>query len=93
MSYRPLVCRAGSVPSGIVSASGWRCLKLEGPFDFDVTGLVASFSDALARAGISIVVVCTYDTDYLLVRDKDLDRALSALDEGGYANRTPGESR
>ena len=79
-----IVCPDSSVPPGTVSASGWRALKLEGPFDFSVTGLVASFSGALAEAGISLMVVCTYDTDYLLVRGLDLDRTIAALEAGGY---------
>jgi len=79
-----VVCPESSVPGGIQAAGGWRCLKLEGPFDFSTTGLVAGFSTALARAGISLMVVCTYDTDYLLVRRADLDRAIAALEKDGF---------
>ena len=79
-----VICPEPAVPAGVVCAAGWRCLKLEGPFDFSVTGLVASFSALLAGAGISLMVVCTYDTDYLLVRSHDLDRAIATLEAGGY---------
>ena len=79
-----VICPEAAVPAGIRAAGGWRCLKLEGPFDFSVTGLVASFSTALARAGISLMVVCTYDTDYLLVRGPDLDRAIASLERDGF---------
>ncbi len=79
-----VICPEAAVPAGISTATGWRCLKLEGPFDFSVTGLVASFSTALARAGISLMVVCTYDTDYLLVRGPDLDRAIASLERDGF---------
>jgi hypothetical protein len=82
-----VVCPEGWVPAGVVAAPGWRCLKLEGPFDFSVTGLVASFSTALARDGISLMVICTYDTDYLLVRHTDLDRAIVSLENQGYRIR------
>ena len=82
-----VVCPEPAVPDGVQAASGWRCLKLEGPFDFSVSGLVASFSTALARAGISLMVVCTYDTDYLMVRRADLDRAIASLEENGYRIR------
>jgi len=75
------------VPEGVRAAAGWRCLKLEGPFDFSETGLVASFSTALARAGISLMAVCTYDTDYLLVRQNDLDRTIASLEENHYRVR------
>jgi len=79
-----VVCPESSVPGGVQAAGGWRCLKLEGPFDFSVTGLVAAFSTALARAGISLMVLCTYDTDYLLVRGPDLDRAITSLESDGF---------
>ena len=79
-----VVCPESSVPGGVQAARGWRCLKLEGPFDFSVTGLVAAFSTALARAGISLMVICTYDTDYLLVRGPDLDRAIASLERDGF---------
>jgi hypothetical protein len=82
-----VICPEPAVPAGVVSAAGWRCLKLEGPFDVSVTGLVASFSSLLAGAGISLMVVCTYDTDYLLVRSHDLDRAIATLEAGGYRIR------
>jgi len=82
-----VVCSESAVPGGVQAALGWRCLKLEGPFDFSVTGLVASFSTSLARAGISLMAVCTYDTDYLLVRLADLDRAIASLEENGYRIR------
>jgi uncharacterized protein len=78
-----VICPESAVPAGVVAAPGWRCLKLEGPFDFSVTGLVASFSSALAGDGISLMVVCTYDTDYLLVRSPDLDRAIASLERSG----------
>jgi uncharacterized protein len=82
-----IICPEAAVPDGL-AAAGWRCLKLEGPFDFSVTGLVASFSTALARAGISLLVVCTYDTDYLLVRGRDLDRAIECLEKDGHSIRS-----
>ena len=75
------------VPEGIQAAGGWRCLKLEGPFDFSVTGLVSSFSSALARHGMPLMVVCTYDTDYLLVRGGVLDRTIAALESNGFRIR------
>jgi uncharacterized protein len=82
-----VVCDESAVPGGVGAARGWRCLKLEGPFDFSVTGLVASFASALADDGISLMLVCTYDTDYLLVRSPDLDRAIASLERSGYSIR------
>jgi len=63
---------------------GWRCLKLHGPLDFSLTGILAALATPLAEAGISIFAISTYDTDYILVRDKDLARARSVLAECGH---------
>ena len=82
-----VICDEAAVPGDVVAARGWRCLKLEGSFDFSVTGLVASFAGALADDGISLMVVCTYDTDYLLVRSPDLDRTIASLERSGHRVR------
>jgi hypothetical protein len=71
------------VPSGWKAEKGWRCLKVLGPLDFSITGIIASLSTPLARAGIPILTISTYDTDYLLVRSGDVDRAKEVLSEHG----------
>jgi hypothetical protein len=71
------------VPSGWKAEKGWRCLKVLGPLDFSITGIIASLSTPLARAGIPIFTISTYDTDYLLVRSGDVDRAKEVLAEHG----------
>ncbi|NIO12166.1 MAG: ACT domain-containing protein [Deltaproteobacteria bacterium] len=63
---------------------GWRCLKVLGPLDFSITGIIASLSTALAEAGVSILAISTYDTDFLLVRSGDVDRAKEAITEHGH---------
>ena len=82
-----IICHSAAVPEGVAAAPGWRCLKLEGPFDFSETGLIASFSTALAHSGISLMAVCTYDTDYLLVRQADLEKAIATLETSEYRIR------
>ena len=72
------------VPSGWKAEKGWRCLKVLGPLDFSITGIIASLSTPLARAGIPIFTISTYDTDYLLVRSGDVDRAKEVLSEHGF---------
>ena len=76
-----------SIPSGIRAERGWSCLKVEGPLDFGLTGILAGISSILAENGVSIFAVSTYDTDYILVRETDLVRAVRALIEGGYEIR------
>jgi hypothetical protein len=62
---------------------GWSCLKLEGPLDLGMVGVLAGISRALADAGVSIFCVSTFDTDYVLLRSVDLERGLAALRAGG----------
>jgi hypothetical protein len=67
-----------------------------GPLDFALTGVLASLSAPLAAAGVSLFVVSTYDTDYVLVRETDLERAREALQTAGHqvdAGPGAGETR
>ncbi len=80
-----IVCPLGRVPDDVRRESGWRCLKVEGPLDFALTGILASLAVPLAQAGISIFAISTYDTDYLLV--KDLDGAVATLTGEGHLIR------
>ncbi len=79
-----LVLPQESVPDGCRAEEGWRCLQVLGPLDFDLTGVLASLAAPLARAGISIFTISTFDTDYLLVREAELDSAKRALTKGGH---------
>ncbi len=63
---------------------GWRCLKLEGPLDLDLTGVLASVLLPLAQARVTIFAIATYDTDYVLVREDQRERATAALREAGH---------
>jgi len=79
-----VVSLASSVPTEVKSEKNWTCLKLLGPFSFQETGILASFLDPCAPAGIPIFAVSTFDTDYVLVKDVDKDRALKALIAAGH---------
>ena len=63
---------------------GWRCLKVLGPLDFGLTGVLAAIAVPLAEAGVPIFALSTYDTDYVLVKGEDLDRAKEALRACGH---------
>jgi hypothetical protein len=78
-----IICPQHQVPGGIVAEMGWRCLKLNGPFDLDEPGVLASVVTPLADAGLSVFAVATYDTDYLLVQK--LDPAIAALEKAAYS--------
>lgn len=79
-----LVLPESRAPHGARSERGWRCLKVSGPIDFDLTGVLESIAAPLAVAGVSIFALSTYDTDYVLVRDGVLDRAREALEAAGH---------
>jgi uncharacterized protein len=79
-----VVCPEGRVPAGAQVEAGWRCLKVEGPLDFGLTGVLAALAVPLAEAGVSIFAVSTYDTDYLLVKAEALERAVAALEAAGH---------
>jgi hypothetical protein len=79
-----LVCRQGSVPKEVRHEPGWRCVRVAGTMDFSMIGVVASLVTPLAEAEISVFVVSTFDTDYLLVRDRDWERAAAALHAAGH---------
>ena len=79
-----LVCAENSVPKAIQAARGWRAIKVSGPLDFSLVGILAGIAAPLAEAGISIFAVSTFDTDYVLVRAGDVSRAVATLKEAGY---------
>ena len=79
-----VVCREEAVPKDVRCEKGWRALRLEGPFEFSEVGVLASVAAPLAEADVSIFAVSTFDTDYVLVRDEQLDPAAGALRERGH---------
>jgi hypothetical protein len=74
-----IVCHEDSIPSEIKCERDWRILKIEGPLDFSLIGILASISTILAQKGISIFAISTYDTDYILIKNKDIDNAVESL--------------
>ena len=81
------VCEEGLIGQeheGLRVEGGWVALKLEGPFPFEMTGVLASFVEPLAKAGIPIFAISTFDTDYVLVKQEDLERAGTALQAAGH---------
>ncbi|NSW52810.1 MAG: ACT domain-containing protein [Anaerolineae bacterium] len=68
-----------AVPMNAQVESGWRMLRVAGTLDFALTGILAGLSSILARAGVSIFALSTFDTDYLLIRQQQLDTAMHAL--------------
>ena len=83
-----VVCAEAHVPEHVSAARGWRCLRAEGPFPLDAVGIAASFVTPLAAAKVSVFVIATYDTDYLLLDGGQLPRALHVLQQAGHNVRS-----
>ena len=78
-----IVCPQINVPRGIICNQGWSCLKVKGPLDLSLTGIISSIAATLEKENISLFSISTYDTDYILVKEKDLEKAILALTEAG----------
>lgn len=79
-----IICPTSVVPDVAGSELRWSLFKIEGPFSFAAVGVLASFGTPLANAGISIMAVSTYDTDYILVRSADEAAARQTLVLAGH---------
>ena len=79
-----VVCAQAALPAGVRAAPGWRALKLVGPFDLSAVGVLVSVAAPLAEAGISILPLGTFDTDYVLVAESQLQAALEVLEGAGH---------
>ncbi len=80
-----LVCRTEDVPASAAARDdGWRGFRIRGMLDFSLIGILAKISAVLAESRIGIFAVSTYNTDYILVKEENLDRAAEALIRAGY---------
>ena len=79
-----IVLPEGLVLSGTRQEPGWSCIKVLGPLDFGLTGILAGISKVLAAEGVTIFAISTFDTDYILIKQEALDRARRALETAGY---------
>jgi len=77
------------VPADVKHDRGWRCLRLSGSLDLDLTGVLASVLQPLAAAQVSIFAIATFDTDYVLVRAAQLEQAVAALRRAGHDVEQP----
>jgi hypothetical protein len=74
-----IICPQDLVPDHIKVEKDWRALKIQGPLPFTMTGVLTSILNPLAKNQISILAISTFDTDYVLVKEKDLPKAVGIL--------------
>jgi hypothetical protein len=79
-----IVCPEKGIPAHIEYDGSWKCIRVEGVFDFEAIGVIASLSGALSQSGISIYVVTSYITDYFLIKRKHIEKAIWALEQQGH---------
>lgn len=80
-----LVCESAFTPSNIIiSEPGWNALRITGILDFGMIGVIAKISNILAEANISIFVISTYNTDYILLKKTSFNECLQLLKDNGY---------
>ena len=73
-----------AVPTGVPCERDYRALRVRGPLPLNLVGIVAAIADPLAAAGLSIFAISTFDTDYVLVKARELEEALQVLRQAGH---------
>lgn len=79
-----VVCGEKYIPMDVKCERDWRALKVLGPLDFSLVGILSKISTVLANESVSIFAISTYDTDYILVKSKDIEKAVSSLEKENY---------
>lgn len=80
-----LVCETKDTPAHTTECDpGWKGFRVQGTLDFSLIGILSELSTLLAREKIGIFAVSTYDTDYILVKEENFQRALAALEKAGH---------
>ena len=81
-----ILCPSLNVPGDLDAKKeeGWRGLKLKGPFEFTEMGILASVLNPLAAAGVPILAISTFDTDYVFVKQENLEKAAQTLTTAGH---------
>ena len=79
-----VVCPETCLAPGTSGETGWRCFKVQGLLDFAEIGIIFSLAQPLAENGVAVFVISTFDTDYFMVKEKDLARAIDALTAKGH---------
>ena len=82
---KSLVCITEDVPSNVTEREdGWMAFRIQGVLDFSMIGILAEISGILAENKIGIFVISTYNTDYVLTKKENYQRALDVLNRAGY---------
>ena len=82
---KSLVCVTSDVPSNTIQRDdGWKAFYIQGILDFSLIGVLSKITTILANNGISIFAISTYNTDYVLIKKENYQRALNILKSSEY---------
>ncbi|MDY4833918.1 MAG: ACT domain-containing protein [Frisingicoccus sp.] len=82
---KSLVCVTSDVPPNVIQRDdGWKGFRIQGILDFSLIGILAKIAEILAKNSISIFVISTYNTDYVLIKKENYQKALDILEQSGY---------
>lgn len=80
-----VVCRTELVPERTIAREdGWRAFRIQGVLDFSLIGILSKVSTILAENEIGLFAISTYNTDYILVKEENFEKALVVLEQAGY---------
>lgn len=80
-----LVCKTEDTPAGTKECeNGWKGFRIQGVLDFSLIGILSKVSGILAEKKIGIFAVSTYNTDYILVKEENFEKAMDVLEKEGY---------
>ena len=80
-----VVCSSECVPAHVTDREdGWRAFRIQGELDFSLIGILSKISTILAENEIGIFAVSTYNTDYILTKEENYEKALAVLSQAGY---------
>lgn len=82
---KSLVCRTDYVPDNTIECDdGWKAFRVQGTLDFSLIGILSKISALLAESKIGIFAISTYNTDYILIKKENFDKAIDRLSNAGY---------
>lgn len=79
-----IVCLQDKIKEDVKCERDWNILKIEGPLDFSLIGILSKISTLMANNNISIFAISTYDTDYILIKEESIDKAIEILENNNY---------
>jgi hypothetical protein len=79
-----IICPDFMAPNNVQQELGWRCLRVDGMVKLEEIGVLASVIHPLAEASVPLIVVSTFNTDYVFVMEENLVTAVQALQKAGH---------